>query len=206
MSSSDKTIKLPCDLREQSLMRLIGEMLEAQEQEQEQKARSKRPRVENVVAELRDEEAMPLQGDDDEEAYVNVLIILPSGRCFMHTAWCYDTINNVKAKIEEKEGIPRSRQVLLHEGRVLGDFTLRFLRMNEGEVIVVTTTSPEASDVSASSSSSAPSSSTTTTTTMADRLLTEAKALRKALQTVQKAAAQNGVHDMLFIDGDEQAP
>jgi hypothetical protein len=146
---------------------------------------------------------MPLQGNDDD-AYVNLLITVPSGRCFVVTSWAYDTIDNLKAKIEEKEGIPRARQVLLHEGRVLGNYTLRYLGMHEGEVVVVTTTSPEATS-SSSSSSSAPS-STATTTTRADRLLSEVKALRLALQTVQHAAFENGMHDILFIDGDEQGP
>jgi hypothetical protein len=138
---------------------------------------------------------MPLAGDDDTD--VNIMVTVPSGRCFIVTCWAFDTIENLKAKIEDKEGIPRSRQVLLHEGRVLGDFTLRYLGIHEGEVIVVVTRSPEASSSSSSSE---------TTTTMADRLLAEARALRLALQTVQQTALQNGMHDTLFIDGDEMGP
>jgi hypothetical protein len=143
---------------------------------------------------------MPLAGDDD--ANVNLMITVPSGRCFVVTCWAFDTIDNLKAKIEDKEGIPRAQQVLLHEGRVLQNYTLRYLGMHEGEVIVVATASPEATS---SSSSSVPS-STVSTTTRADRLLSEVKALRLALQTVQHAAYVNGMHDILFIDGDEQGP
>jgi hypothetical protein len=112
---------------------------------------------------------MPLAGDDDID--VKFFVVVPSGRCLVVECWAFDTIENLKAKIQDQEGIPREQQVLLHEGRVLQNYTLRYLGMHDGEVIVVTTRSPEASS----------SSSSETTTTMSDRLLAEARALRTAL-------------------------
>jgi hypothetical protein len=143
------------------MMRLIGQLLEAQDQEQEHRT-SKRPRFENADADLRDEEVMPLyedSGSEEEDWHIHV-------KCSDDTTltiktWKFATIRDVIAKIQDK-GIPV--QHLWLDGRSLPlEYTLAYNKVKNGDELVMTDTagSASASSGSASSGDAPPAAETT---------------------------------------------
>jgi hypothetical protein len=148
------------------------------------------------------DEEVDAEGEDCiDSSDIDIYIVAPSGRTFVLSHWRFDTINHVKAKIQEKEDIAPASQIIMREGEVFdGQWTLAHLKIGHGEFLVCLRASSEASSFSSAVTAA------TTITTMSDRLFAENQALRRALHGVQRVASQNNVHDMLFVDGDDQAP
>jgi hypothetical protein len=114
---------------------LIGELLEAQE---DAKVRSKRPK-------LNDEEEMtPLQDphlDDDGDIQISIKNTV-TGKITDLMMWRYDTLWNIKKKVEILERIPLEHQVVRRQDKTMipSDFTLAWLGIRDHETLLLTPT------------------------------------------------------------------
>jgi hypothetical protein len=98
---------------------------------------------------------------------MQIFVATPTGKTIALEVEANDTVENVRAKIEETGGIPPSEQILtfagavLEDGRTLADYNIQ----KEATLVLTTTTTTTTSTTTTTTTTTTPTTTTPTTTT-----------------------------------------